>query len=364
MTSPTEMIPVKYKKREYAANRDLWHELLDLAAPSTDLGRGRTTSSLIPNLGKSTLEGYLTKRYDRKYCIFTNCATDALDLAVSVYPSKKWYVPSYTWSSPVSAIAKSGAEICFLDVDYETRTVDYTNYDPDYPIIVPHIDGQTANRPPSQSCFVIEDSAQSALAEDNNFGDLFILSLGSTKRMGLLGQGGCILTDNKDLAERLQRLTVFGLDSSRTLIEPGYKTFTDPYNALCSYHLFKIYDTGEPLARVNKIIEHFNDCLGIYMPPGLERYSIKVKDRELYRTKLEDQNIESRVWIKNHASRWDCFAKFDVSPLPISDLLIDHTIDIPMNQFLTDDEVEHMGHVLKDLRNFVAKDIEDCKDSS
>lgn len=350
------MIPIKYKKRMFEAHRELWVELLVKAAPQTDIGRGKTNSSQIPNLGHTQLKDILLQRYKKKFCIFTDCATDALDLVVSCVDAPAWYVPSYTWFSPVNAIAKSGKELRFLDVHMESRMVDYSQYDPRFPIIVPHVDGRASPAPPERKAFVLEDAAQSPLNKEIGFGDAVVLSFGSSKRLGLLGQGGCILTDDEQLAKRLQRLTVFGLEGTQDLIEPGYKSFFDPYNSLCTQEIFRLYDERDYLARIDRIIDAYNDASGVSNPSGLERYTIQVRDRTRFRSHLDERGIETRVWFKSHSARHPAYANLDIKgadKLEVSDLVSERSVDVPLNEYLTDREVEQICDALKSSKDLI-----------
>ena len=346
------MIPIKYKKRLFEANKDLWRDLLDEAAPSTDIGRAQSTSSMIPNLGHHKLEEKLKSKYKRKHIVFTDCASDALDLVVHALPFKTWYAPAYTWYSPLNALAKANCKIEFLDVEYESRTVDYSGYDPTYPILVPHIDGRAAPRPPQSARFILEDAAQSPFASGNNFGDVIILSLGSSKKLGLLGQGGCLLTDDEQLALRVKSLACFGLSPLNELIEPGFKSYLDPYNALCSYHIMERYEDQTHQNRIDQITAAYNDALGIQNPSGLERYTFKVTDRDHVRSTLHEAGIETRVWIKKHGGQLPAYGKTP-GPLPISDKLVEECLDIPLYELLTDHEVEHIEKCLRTLSEYV-----------
>lgn len=350
--SNLEEIPVKFKKRLFEEKKELWLSLLEEAAPSTDLGRGRTTSSMIPNLGQHRLETELKSLYKRKFCVFTNCATDALDLVVAALGYPAWQVPAYTWYSPINAIGKSGAEIHFLDVDFQNRYVDYSDFDSSLPCIVPHVDGLVAPPPPESCPFVLEDAAQSPLSPGNNFGDAVVLSFGSSKKLGLLGQGGGILTNDEDLARRLKVMSVFGLDANRDLELPGYKSFLDPYNALCTSELIRWYQTEKVTSRLAQIISYYNDCTGLQHPETLERYTVKLRDREKFRIDAEDRKIETRIWFKDHAANFPCYQQFRKSnTLEQSDRLSQVSVDVPMNELLSDSEVERIGETLKVYRN-------------
>lgn len=347
-------VPIKFKRRLFYQYRSLWDQALLDSIPESDFGRGKTSSSLIPNLSRTEIESFLKGKYGRKFVVFTNCASDALDFTVKHLPFETWYVPSYTWLSPVSAIAKAGKKIVFLDVHPEKRTLLYEGYDDRFPVLVPHVDGYAAPRPPGNPPFVLEDAAQSPLSSEVNFGDAIILSFGSSKRLGLLGQGGALLTDDQRLAEMVHKETVFGLDDKRDLIFPGSKSFFDPFNARCTLELFRIYEKKPVIEKLEQIKAYYEDMSGVAKPSDLERFTIQCKNREKMREVFSEKGIETRVWFKKHCSLWPTFEHFNSRLLKNTDSVAEQSFDIPFNELLTDGEVERVGSCLKENKeNFL-----------
>ena len=334
----------------FEAHADVWQELLIQSAPSTDLGRARSTSSQIPNLGHSRIEEALRDKYDFKHFIFTNCATDALDLTVQLRPEPVWYAPSYTWLSPINALYKAGKEIRFLDVDPETRMVDFAKYDPEFPIVVPHCDG-LASPKPKTNAFILEDAAQSPLHPEIGFGDVTIISFGSSKRLGLLGQGGCAMTNNDELAEKLKQSTVFGLNGNYELVDPGDKSFLDPYNAMCTAKIFEFYQDSKRLNRLNQVRAAFNEASGYSRGEWLERYTLQVENRDQVRSEFHESGIETRVWFPKHTAAWPTYSKFKAE-LPVTEQVAAQSFDVPYNEYLTDIEVEKICGELR-KRSFI-----------
>lgn len=344
-------IPIKFKQRLFEAKRERWFEVFARCTPRREAGRGQTTSSMIPNLEKSELEEYLLCRYSRAYCVFTNCASDALDLCVRALNFPRWQVPSYTWVSPVNAIYKSGAEIHFLDVQLPLRTVDYSSLDPSLPLLLPHVDGYAAEKPPVKLPFILEDAAQSPFSTQVNFGDAIVMSFGSSKRLGFMGQGGCLLTDNEKLAREVCELGLFGLNDKRELVRAGDKSFLDPFNAACTLELYRHYDEGSPLTRLDEIRKIYDEAWGWTKPQDLERYTLLVGEREAFAAKLAEVGIESRVWFKEHCARWPIYQKYAEVSLPNSEIAARGSLDVPFHEFLSDQEVESISSALRSLKS-------------
>jgi dTDP-4-amino-4,6-dideoxygalactose transaminase len=345
------VIPIKYKRRQFLAKAERWQALLLESVPASDGGRGTSITSAIPNLGKHLLEEYLLKTYRKKFVVFTNCASDALDIAAVVANEPIWYAPSYTWYSPLISLLKAKAEIRFLDINPRSRMVDLKQYDPNFPLLIPHLDGLIVP-PPAKAKFILEDAAQSPVAEGVGYGDITVLSFGSSKKLGLISQGGCLLTNNSEMAKKAKRLAMFGLDDEMVLREAGQKSFLDPYTALCTLEIFRDHETGLPARKINSITERYNEALGLKRPPGLERYSLRVHRRDDFRKKMAERGIETRVWIKEHAAKLEPFAHFKKA-LPFSDDATAQSVDIPLNEFLSDEEVEQIASAARSLREHV-----------
>jgi dTDP-4-amino-4,6-dideoxygalactose transaminase len=106
------------------------------------------------------------------------------------------------------------------------------------------------------------------------------------------------------------------------------------------------------LEKVDRIIDYYNDCLGISNPHGLERYTIQVENRDDCIRKLEAAGIECRTWFKTHANQWDCMTKFRTS-LPVTDFLHSACFDVPLNEFLEDHEIEMVGSALSTIKESI-----------
>lgn len=348
-----QLIPIKYKSRMFKAHQSRWEKCFYQAGQPSDFGRGESISGLIPNLQPSELEERLKRKYQRRFCVFTNCASDALDLAVFYLGFKKWYMPSYTWLSPANAIKKAGAEIVYLDVDPEFRCLTYEGYDPRFPVLIPHVDGYAAPPPPEGAAYVLEDAAQSPFGERINFGAALVLSFGSSKRLGLMGQGGCLLTDDPDLAEKMKAATVFGLNSDKRHVLPGSKSFLDPLNALCTLEILNLYEQPGAFRRLDEIRRRYEVVTGWKKTERLERFSIRVRRRDQFRRRMLEAGIETRVWLDRPCGQWPALAGRDAAPLLNTKRIAEQSVDIPFYEYLSDEEVERIEDALQLHRDFI-----------
>lgn len=158
--------------------------------------------------------------------------TDALVLALrAIGVGRDDYVAtvSHTAVATVAAIELAGAKPLLLDIDPARFTLDAAELErvlasPPGRIaaIIPvHLYGQPADLDAilplarRHGVRVIEDGAQCHGARlggrrAGSFGDIAAFSLYPTKNLGALGDGGIVVTDDDDLAERLRALREYG----------------------------------------------------------------------------------------------------------------------------------------------------------
>lgn len=163
------------------------------------------------------------------HCVGVGDGTDALRLALvamGVGPGCEVITVSHTFVATVEAIAATGAEPVFVDVDPGTRCMDPARLvaaiTPRTAAIVPvHLYGRPA---PMDEILVaagdvpvLEDAAQAHGAELNgqrtgSIGTAAGFSFYPTKNLGAMGDGGAVVTDDPELAATLRSLRHHGAD--------------------------------------------------------------------------------------------------------------------------------------------------------
>jgi dTDP-4-amino-4,6-dideoxygalactose transaminase len=174
-----------------------------------------------------------------RYAIGVASGTDALEIALracGIGPGDAVFTVSHTAVATVAAIERCGATPILVDIDPTTYTMDpnhledalkavinhpsSTVYRP-LSIIPVHLYGHPADMPAildiarRYGLYVIEDCAQSHGAALNGrktgtWGHLAAFSFYPTKNLGALGDGGMVVTDDADLAERVHLLRQYG----------------------------------------------------------------------------------------------------------------------------------------------------------
>lgn len=225
-----------------------------------------------------------------RHGVGVNSGTDAIFLglkALDVGPGDEVVTVANTAVPTVSAICATGATPRFVDVLPDTYLMNVAHLEaaitPQTKCILPvHLFGQCADMKAVMAVAkrhglrVMEDCAQSHGAEQNGvrcgaMADVSAFSFYPTKILGTYGDGGMVCTDDPDIAARLKRLRMYGMDEPRTYsedfglkshyysLEAGYNSRLDELHA--AILLTKLPKIGAYLERRRVIAARYADQL-------------------------------------------------------------------------------------------------------
>jgi dTDP-4-amino-4,6-dideoxygalactose transaminase len=163
------------------------------------------------------------------YCLGCGNGTDALEIILAslhIGPGDEVIVPALTWISTAEAVNNVGAEPVFADVDKVSYTIDSNKIEglisrKTKAIIPVHLYGcpaamrEITTIAEKHGLFVVEDCAQAHGAEYfgkkvGSFGIASAFSFFPSKNLGAFGDGGAIVTNNKDLYETARKISNHG----------------------------------------------------------------------------------------------------------------------------------------------------------
>ena len=184
-----------------------------------------------------------------KEAVGVNSGTDALWLAfmaLGIGPGDEVITTSNTFFATAEAIWIAGATAVFVDCDPKTCNIDTnlieTAITPKTKAIVPvHLYGQPANMravaeiAANHGLLVIEDNAQAMGARGADFAlgelsDAMCASFIIQKNLGCFGDGGAVVTNRADVAERVRKLRNHG-SLKRSCHSMGYNSRLDELQA-------------------------------------------------------------------------------------------------------------------------------------
>lgn len=182
----------------------------------------------------SSFESEFASYLNSKYCIGVNSGTDALLIALKalgIGVGDEVILPSHTAVATAAAVVASGATPVFAEVSTFSMTIDPTAVaslisNRTRAMIAVHLYGFPCELDElklicrENGVFLIEDCAQAHGAEYKGkkvgtIGDIGCFSFYPTKNLGAIGDGGAIVTNNRELSEKCFALRQYGWDSSR-----------------------------------------------------------------------------------------------------------------------------------------------------
>jgi dTDP-4-amino-4,6-dideoxygalactose transaminase len=148
-------------------------------------------------------------------------------MALGVGPGDEVITSPYSFFATAGVVARLGAKPVLVDIDPKTFNIDPSKISqaitPKSKAIIPvHLYGQCADMGPimelakRHKLSVIEDAAQAIGSEYRDgrracsMGTVGCLSFFPSKNLGCLGDGGMVVTNDPDLAERIRILRVHG----------------------------------------------------------------------------------------------------------------------------------------------------------
>jgi len=181
--------------------------------------------------GKETIE--FEKKFSNyigmNYCVSCSNGTSALILALQslcLDENSEILIQSNTYVSGVIAILKNNLKIKWVDINSKNLNIDVKSLEENITentkgLLLVHMYGSCTDMDKimeikrKYNLFLVEDCAQAHGSEWKNkklgsFGDISCFSFYPTKNLGAIGEAGCILTNEKIIYERIEKLKNFG----------------------------------------------------------------------------------------------------------------------------------------------------------
>ncbi|MFA6189469.1 MAG: DegT/DnrJ/EryC1/StrS family aminotransferase [Sulfuricurvum sp.] len=285
---------------------------------------------------KCVSQGKVTEEFENKICELlgvehTICVSSgsvallASLMAAGVQCGDEVIVPNRTWIATAHAVHILGAKPIFVDVEENRPIIDSSKIEEKITkktkaIMPVALNGRSPNMreinriAKKYNLFVIEDAAQAIYSRntDGYLGtqsDMGCFSLSVAKAINT-GQGGFVVTNNYELANRLRAIRTHGVENVKdpnSWVMPGFNfRYTD---VLASIGL-------EQLKRIDAKVNHIKTIYSMYeeglksTPLNLIKVDIEggeipvyneflVDHRDTFIRKLEEKGIETRPFYPN-----------------------------------------------------------------
>ena len=323
------------------------------------------------------LEQELQNFTGAKYAIACSSGTDALLLALmamDIKPGDEIITTPFTWISTGEMIALLKATPVFVDIEPDTYNLDANLIEAAITkktkaIMPVSLYGQPADMDAIQAIAdkynlkVIIDGAQSFGSTfnkktDSNLDDISTTSFFPSKPLGCYGDGGAVFTNNEDYAKKIKLLRVHGQNKRYHHQYIGIGGRLDTIQA--GILLAKLPHFSKELKDRQKVADQYTSGLSnILQTPVIKpnrssawaQYTLRVKNRDNLQLKLKENSIPTSIFypIPLHLQQCFQYLKYKQNDFPISEKASNEVISIPMNPFLTNDQIDYI--VLKIQEN-------------
>lgn len=358
-----EPIPLLDLKAQYAAIRDEIREAIDRVCESQFFIGGPEVTAC---------EEEIARYCGCKHGIGMSSGTDALlcgMMALGIGPGDEVIVPSFTFFATGGCVSRLGAKPVFCDVDPRTYNATAATIEPHITprtkLIIPvHLFGQCADMDgilklaSARGIPVMEDSAQSIGSTYNgrqacSMGRLGTLSFFPSKNLGGFGDGGMIVTNDDELAERCRILRNHGAQPKYYHKWIGGNFRLDALQAAVIRIKLRYLDTWsrrrcENAAMYDRLFAGGPVQTPVILPINqsiYNQYVIAVPERDRLRAHLADAGIGTEVYYPVPLHLQECFAHLGGSPqdLPHCERAATEVLALPIYPELRSDQIERVA---------------------
>ena len=311
-----------------------------------------------------------------KYAAGVSTGTDAIELALrglNIGKGNEVITAPNSFIATASAISSAGAKPVFADVQYDSG-----NIDPDEikkhitnktkAIIPVHLFGQPADMDEildiagKYDLKVIEDACQAHGAtykekKVGSLGDVAAFSFYPSKNLGCFGDGGIVVSDNKDLIDKIKMLRNYGQSQKYHHDFFAFNKRLDTTQAAVLNIKLPYIDSWNDSRRdsAKKLNE---GLMGIVETPGFPVDRKPVYHLYVIRVESERQELQSFLNMKNigtglhypvpiHLQKAYSELSLKNGDYPVAEDISKRGLSLPMFPFMKDEEINYIVDCIK-----------------
>lgn len=321
------------------------------------------------------LEAKIAAISDCKFAVGVSSGTDAILnslMCLEIGAADEVITTPFTFFATAGCIARVCAKPVFVDIDPRTynvnpKLIEAAVTKKTRAIMPVHLFGQMADMDPimtiakKHGLTVIEDAAQSISStykgkKAGSIGNVGCFSFFPSKNLGGIGDGGMVVTNDKQLYDRLSIMRNHGMNPKYYHKYVGGNFRLDPIQAAALLvklpHLDKwsqarrrnaAYYDGKFAGSVVKTPCISPDCVSIF-----NQYVIRIPKRDELIKTLKDKNIGCEIYYPVPMHLQECFKYlgYKKGDFPAAEKAADEVLALPIYPELTDEMKDYVAHTI------------------
>lgn len=311
------------------------------------------------------------------YCIGCGNGLEAIELILNGYgisTGDEVIVCAHTFIASALAISKTGATPVLVDADLDYCLIDSSKIEEKITsntkaIIAVQLYGQSCNMDEinkiakKYNLKVIEDAAQAhgALYNGNRVGslaDAAAFSFYPGKNLGALGDAGCVVTSDAELAKRVREYANYGASVKYHHDVKGTNSRLDELQAaFLDAKLLYLDDTNEYRRQVaKKYLDKINNS-EIILPkvaPTNEHvwhiFSIRTEDRDVFQNYLSENGIETVIHYPITIHKQKAYSEFSNLEFQNASQIASTILSLPMYYGISDEQIDYVCETINQYK--------------
>jgi len=314
-----------------------------------------------------------------RYGVGVNSGTDALYLALAsldIGPGDEVILPTFTFIATALCVSYTGAKPVFVDIEDTTYNLDPKKVEQaitqNTKVILPvHIYGQSADMDvilkiaKKNNIKVVEDAAQAHGAfyqgkRIGSLGDISCFSFYPTKSLGAFGDGGMIVTDNKEIYEKILMLRDYGRIGRYEHKIKGYNSRLDTVQAVILSAKLKRLDSWNKMRGENALYycELLKGVKGVKTPQTkkdrnhiYQTFAVRLKNRDQVCDGMKQKGIGVLIHYSIPLHLQEAYKELGhkAGEFPVAEGVSREILSLPMFPHMTKKQIKYVCDSLEEL---------------
>jgi len=316
-----------------------------------------------------------------RHCIGVANGLDALTLVLNawkelgqLHEGDEVIVPANTYIATILSITRSGLKPILVEPDFKTFNLNpaliEAHLTPKTKVLLPvHLYGQCADMEPINTIAlkynlkVLEDAAQGHGSiykgkRTGNLGDAAGFSFYPAKNLGCLGDGGCVTTNDPELAECVRVLANYGSSEKYVNRYKGINSRLDELQAAVLRLKLARLDNDNEKRRViahHYLSEIHQPCLLLpqikeFQGANFHIFPVLSHHRNVLKHYLTSRNIQTLIHYPVPPHKQEAFQEWNNRSYPLTESIHNQILSLPISPMQTQHETDYVCQCINQFK--------------